>query len=465
MEKISLPIGKGKAKDTLINVTLAKNIPFVLNRTITIPGDAEPTHPRWLRQESGTERYRIDKPDLIGEPQDPPALSIGWVLRKGKTRLHGQAQVEYVYLDKVHGEVIEPFVISPPAVVKFAEGVSLFPGEGTKEVSVVVSGLAEGVKGQVKLNLPKGWKCEPQSRAFSFPEKGAESRFVFSVTPPQGESRIVAKAELTVGGKKTGRSRVEVDYRHIPKQTLFFPAEADWVKTVIRSGKEHIGYVEGAGDAVPENLRQLGYKVTLLGATDLDGDLSRYHAIVAGVRAFNVRKDLVAKRKKIMDYIAEGGRFIVQYNVSMSLLTEEMGPYPFKLSRDRITVEEAPLEILNPKHPFFAGPNPISAADFKDWVQERGLYFAQDWDKAYEPLLRGNDPGEEPSEGMLLFARHGKGAFVYTGLSFFRQLPAAVPGAYRLFANMLSAPLDNPTELPTELPMQGPGKASGKAPQ
>ncbi len=454
LEKVTLPApqsgGKGQARDTLLNVSLEKNKPYELTAPVRIPKNAEPTHPQWLRQEPQSERYRIDKAENIGMPQDPPALSVEWVLRQGNIRIRGQTPVEYVYLDKVHGEVYEPFLISPPAVVNFVEGISLFSGEGAREVAMTVTALSEGVKGRLRLNLPKDWKTAPAYHDFTMTEKGEQKPFVFSVTPPKGETRITAKAELIIGGKTVGRSRVEVAYDHIPKQTLFFPAEADWVKADIKTGGEHIGYLMGAGDAVPENLRQLGYRVTLLASADLDGDLTRFDAIVAGIRAFNVRNDLVARRKRVMDYVAQGGRFIVQYNVSMSLLTEDQGPYPFKLGRGRITVEEAPLEILDPSHPFFTQPNRITPKDFDGWVQERGLYFAETWDKAYQPLLRGNDPGEDPQEGMLLFARHGQGAYVYTGLSFFRQLPAAVPGAYRLFANLLSAQLEPEAKNPTE---------------
>jgi len=209
----------------------------------------------------------------------------------------------------------------------------------------------------------------------------------------------------------------------------------------IRAGKERIGYIMGAGDMLPGHLSEMGYAVTLLDEGSLDGDLQRFDVLIAGVRAYNTRKDLALRRGRIMDFVHAGGRLIVQYTVNTGLVTEDIGPYPFKLTRDRITVEDAPLRILDPGHPFFNTPHKITDADFSGWVQERGLYFAGEADSAYVPLLEGNDPGEKPGRGMLIWARHGKGAFIYTGLSLFRQLPAGVPGGYRLFANLISAPL------------------------
>jgi hypothetical protein len=200
-----------------------------------------------------------------------------------------------------------------------------------------------------------------------------------------------------------------------------------------------VGYIVGAGDEIPAVLRQLGYHVTLLSDEDLEsGDLRRFDAIVAGVRAYNTRERLRKSNSRLLEYAHGGGRYIVQYNTRQLSDQLQFGPFPFKITSDRVSVEDAPVTLTDPKHPLLSKPNAITAADFKGWVQERGLYFAGDWDARYETPFESHDPGEEPRKGGLLYVRYGKGYFVYTGLSFFRQLPSGVAGAYRLFVNLIS---------------------------
>ncbi len=196
----------------------------------------------------------------------------------------------------------------------------------------------------------------------------------------------------------------------------------------------------GAGDAIPEALEQIGYQVDLLEDTDITPEnLKQYDAVIAGVRAYNTIDRMGFHHQAIMEYVKAGGNYIVQYNTNRGLKSEEQGPYPLKISRDRVTVEEAPVTILEPKHPLMQSPNKITAADFDGWVQERGLYFPNEWDEQYTPLLSCKDPQEEKElKGGLLVADYGKGTFIYTGYSWFRELPAGVPGAYRLFVNLIS---------------------------
>jgi len=245
------------------------------------------------------------------------------------------------------------------------------------------------------------------------------------------------------------RGVLRINYPHIPLQTLFPTATARLVRMNLRSngetGAHHIGYVMGAGDEIPKCLRLLGYDVTLLTDEDLEAkDLSGYEAIVIGIRAFNTRARLAQLKDRLLKYVASGGTEVVLYNVAgggflaSGPVTESIGPYPFHISRDRVTDENAAMRFLAPNHPVLTGPNKITAADFEGWVQERGLYFADTWDARYTPIFATQDPGEKPSEGSLLVADYGKGHFIYTGLAFFRQLPDGVPGAYRLFANMLA---------------------------
>jgi hypothetical protein len=260
------------------------------------------------------------------------------------------------------------------------------------------------------------------------------------VTPASGPSAATVRAVVEVGGVSYGQSPVRIDHPHIPIQTLLPPAEARLVRTDIRRTGTRVAYLMGSGDQVPEALGQLGYQVTLLDDDEVENaDLARFDAIVVGVRAYNTRPRLRTLQPRLLDYVSNGGRLVAQYNTSDEALNDRLGPYPFKISRDRVTVEEAPVQFVE-SHPLMSRPNKIGATDFDGWVQERGLYFASTWDSTrYETPLACNDPGEKPLAGGLLYARYGKGVFIYTTYDWFRELPAGVPGAYRLFANLVSA--------------------------
>jgi hypothetical protein len=233
-----------------------------------------------------------------------------------------------------------------------------------------------------------------------------------------------------------------IDYPHIEPQVVFAPAAVEVVRADVRVLAKTVGYVMGAGDQVPEALRQLGCEVTLLSARDLaSGELGRFDAIITGVRAFNVRPDLRASFQRLLEYAQNGGTVVVQYNVLErdTKGLENIGPYPIRVGRERVAVEEAPVTFTSPDSPLLAAPNRIGPEDFEGWIQERGLYFADEWNPQYQTLLASHDPGEKPLAGGTLYARYGKGAYVFTAYSWFRQLPAGVPGAFRVFANLLSA--------------------------
>lgn len=252
-----------------------------------------------------------------------------------------------------------------------------------------------------------------------------------------------------MGGRHYAENVESINYPHIPLQTLFPRAIAPLVRVDVKTLAKRIGYVPGAGDEMVPSLRQLGLDVTILSNDDLSrGDLSRYDAIVTGVRAWNVRTDLRANQQRLLDYMKSGGTLVVQYNVLEGFgpgnpgdpkQFDRIGPYPIQVSRDRVTVEDAPVSLPNPQNPLLHSPNQIQKSDFDGWVQERGLYFATKWDSHYTPLFECHDPGEKPMEGGTLVTKYGKGAYVFTPMSWFRQLPAGVPGAFRIFANLLSA--------------------------
>jgi hypothetical protein len=233
---------------------------------------------------------------------------------------------------------------------------------------------------------------------------------------------------------------VEIAYPHTGNATLFPEARILAVRLPLDVPGGRIGYVMGAGDEIPVFLRGIGYDVVEFDDEMLESaDLSSYAAIVTGVRAYNTRERLPYARSRLMEYVRDGGTLIVQYNVTSGLLTEDIGPFPFTIGRERIADETARISFVDPDHQLLHFPNEISDADFDGWVQERGLYFARHWDESYEPVLSGHDPGESDAAGGLLFTRYGEGVFIYSGYAWFRQLPAGVPGAYRLFVNMISA--------------------------
>jgi hypothetical protein len=309
-----------------------------------------------------------------------------------------------------------------------------------KPLAVRVKANRAGVKGELSPELPAGWTAEPKSAPFALAKKGDEVELAFRVHPPRAETVASLRLTATVDGQRVSRAIGHVEYSHIPIQTVTPEADVKLMRADIRHKRTRIGYIPGAGDEVPAALRQAGYDVTMLTEeTIAHGSLAQYQAIVTGVRAFNVDARLPFLHERLMKYVADGGTMVVQYNTQnfISSVPAELGPAPFKISHERVTDENAEVTMLEPKHAIVNTPNKLGARDFAGWVQERGLYFAGEWDQAYAPIFAMHDAGEPPRKGALLVAKHGKGAFIYTGLAFFRQLPAGVPGAYRLFANLI----------------------------
>jgi LmbE family N-acetylglucosaminyl deacetylase len=418
---------------------LVPNEPLRREVTLTLPEDAVTTQPFWLRERSGKGLFTVTDPSLIGLPENPPALVARFMVRVDGVAIPFETSVVFRRTDPVKGEVYRPFVITPPVMASFDEKVYAFGSAQPKKVRVTLTSGA-AVSGVLRLKTEAGFSASPAEVPFAFQARGEEKPVTFTVTPPPGTADATMTAEAVVGGKVFSRGLVRVDYPHILPQTLFPPAEAKVLRLDVKAPQAPVGYVMGSGDEVPEALRQMGYTVTLLSDDELEnGDLSRYAAIVTGIRAYNTRPRLKQAQARLVDYVEKGGTLVAQYNTTGDLVTEQLGPYPFKLSRDRVTVEEAPVRFVNPASSLLTFPNRLTPADFDGWVQERGLYFPGTWDARYETVIETHDPGEGDKPGGLLFARHGKGAFVYTGYAFFRQLPAGVPGAYRLFVNLVSA--------------------------
>ena len=426
-------------QDTVLNKTLAYNEPVVFATRIKLPSDIQYTHPYWLKQEGSLGMFAVEELPYIGLPENPPAVQVQVLLQVNKVPMTYTVPLVFKRTDPVEGEQYQPFEITPPVFVNLAEDVFMFAEDQPKPLHVVVEAGKDNVQGTLVPEMPQGWRAEPASVPFALKQKGDEARISFRVFPPKDQSDVTFRIGAKVGEKMYTQGINTIRYSHIPNQTLFPEAEVRAVKLDLQKEGERIGYIMGAGDEVPQSLEQIGYNVEILRDEQIQpAYLKQFDAIVLGVRAYNTVDRLRIHQPKLMEYVQEGGTVIVQYNVSGGLVTNNLGPYPLKISRDRVTVEEAPVRFLQPNHPVLNTPNKITEQDFTNWVQERGLYFPGEWSPEYQALLSSNDPGETPKDGGLLVTKYGKGHYVYTGYSWFRQLPAGVPGAYRLFTNLIS---------------------------
>jgi LmbE family N-acetylglucosaminyl deacetylase len=345
-------------------------------------------------------------------------------------------------VDPVEGERTRPVAIVPPVAVDMPPAALLFPDPAARRIAVRVRSNAPTQRGALSLRAAPDWRIEPAMHEFVLASPGDQRQFWFTVTPPASPASVTLRAAAAVDGREMSQRMHTVAYPHIPPQIVLGPAERKLVRADVRVLAKKVGYIEGAGDEIPEALAQIGCEVTLLSGDDLaTRPLSDLDAIVTGVRAYSVRPELAAAQPRLLEYVRGGGALIVQYESEPPV---PLGPFPFRVAppgrgTGRVSVEEAPVTILNPKHPLVTTPNLITPADFTGWVQERGLYFAETWDPRYQTVLASHDPGDPPLAGGLLFARYGKGVYIYTAYAWFRQLPEGVPGAFRLYANLLSA--------------------------
>jgi hypothetical protein len=423
-------------------VQLGYNQTNALTSTRRIP-PAEPySQPYWLEQPPTGSAYTVPDQRLIGLADTPPILRVSLRLSVDGAPFEVTRPVEYRYADRVEGARIRPIAVVPPVALEVPNAVAMFPAAAERKVAVTIKGNTGDAKGEVRLDVPAGWKVIPKSMPFHVGALGELEQVFFDVTPPAADSAAPVRAVATTDGREITSGMQVISYSHIPTQILLPPSTGRFVRADIKVTAHKIGYIMGAGDDMPDALRELGLEVTLLSSTDLEqGDLSRFDAIVAGVRAYNVRADVRASQRRLLDYVSNGGTYIVQYNTGDNSLN--VGPYPITEppgNRYRVTVEDAPVTLPHPDSRLLQYPNHINPKDFEGWVQERGVYFASKWDPKYETVMASKDPDEEePLAGGQLWTHYGKGVYIFTAYSWFRQLPAGVPGAYRMFANLLSA--------------------------
>ena len=417
--------------------SLSKNKAWQEIKSILLP--KVQTTPYWLIEKGDIGNYKVSNPDLKGLAETPNPIQAIFELNIDGNLILINVPLTFRSTDRVKGEVVENFQLVPKITTQINERVILFKENTPKKVSLIVTSHTENLKGIVTLSTSKHWKISPTSQDFDIPMAEVSQEFIFEVTPPEGNTTGLFTSLVTQGDQNYNMQLNEISYPHISKQYLLTPNETKVVKIDLKTNVNHIAYLKGAGDKIAENLRNIGIEVTEFNINNLRLErLINFPTLVVGIRAFNVHKDLKFKNQILWDYVKQGGTVVVQYNTSRGFNSDLAGPYPISFNRDRVTNENSKVTLLNSLHPLLNKPNKITNNDFDGWVQERGLYFSDEWDAKYEPLLSMNDKGETPKKGSLLVADHGKGKFIFTGLSFFRQLPAGVPGAYRLFANIIS---------------------------
>ncbi|MAT52968.1 MAG: LmbE family protein [Saprospirales bacterium] len=427
--------------DTTFTLSLENNVDHRWSHTLRLPKEMPYTAPYWLDKPWQLGMYEVDDPALIGLPETPRKFKVMFSLNVAGFPMVIEKEVVHKYDDDVKGEVYRPFEITPPVFANFESKVFLFTSEEPQEVSVRLRAGKDAVAGEVQICLPDTWRVEPETIAFEMEKKGEEKRVSFLLYPPASHSEGKISPILKIGDESYTKALVNIEYDHIPPQMVVEPSEAKVARMELKKTGGRIAYIMGAGDLVPDFLRQIGYQVDVIPEEAITAEnLKTYDAVVVGIRAYNVLQRIQFLQPVLLDYVKNGGTMVVQYNTSrgLNIPDEELAPYPLKLSRDRVTVEEAPVSFLAPNHPVLNFPNKITEKDFEGWVQERGLYFPNEWSDEFTPILEMNDPGEDPKQGSLLVAKYGEGYYIYTGLSFFRELPAGVTGAYRLFANLLS---------------------------
>jgi LmbE family N-acetylglucosaminyl deacetylase len=431
-----------KQSDTVTALTMKTNELYSFIHKEKLSATVSSSNPYWLNEMHDAGRYSVKDPLLVGKPENEAPAKVVFDLTIYDLNLKIERGIVYKYTDPVKGEVYRPLEILPPATVNISDNVFVFGDAAPKNIQFTVKANASNVNGTLQIQLSDGWKIEIKNSEFKLVNKGDEILIEATLTAGSSE-RGILNASLLINNIAYTKSIKRIEYDHIPYQFILSDAEAELVKVNLKKTGTNIGYIPGPGDEVPACLKQVGYTITVL-TDDLltKENLSKYDAIVSGVRAYNTNNRLQVNYAKLMDYVQKGGNLIVQYNTNNRIgpLTAKIGPYPFTISRDRVTNEKAEVRFIKPEHTVLNYPNVIMNKDFESWVQERGIYFATELDKNYETIFSMNDPNEKISEGSLIITKYGKGNFVYTGLAFFRELPAGVPGAYRLFVNLISLP-------------------------
>ncbi len=426
--------------DSTISAPLSENVSLKFKTTHNITS-TDYSDPYWLKQPHDIGKFIVTDQSMIGKGESDPAINLAFLFDIMGERVTLIRPLIFRWVDDVKGELTRPFAIVPPVFVNLSDKVIVFHDAQPHPINIQIkSSSTKAFHGSVKLQVPDGWRVEPASIEFDIKNINQEELKQFVVYPTSKESTVVLRAEATVDEKKYDKSLRVIAYDHIPTQILLPPATAKMVRIDLKKEGSLIGYVKGAGDEVPVALRSMGYEVWEMKNEEVTAaNLKRLDAVVLGVRAMNVNSRFPYMVDDLLNYVKEGGTMVVQYNTRGDFEKGKFSPYPFTVSRSRVTDENSEVRILKPDHYLLNKPNKITKADFEGWVQERGLYYPDKWDPAFNAILSMNDQNDKPQDGSLLEASYGQGHYIYTGLSFFRQLPEGVPGAYKLFANLVSS--------------------------
>lgn len=421
------------------NKVLGNNENWKEKLTYRIPKDAKYTSPYWLNKTPHLGTYVVEDQKMVGLPETPRLTKAIFNLKFYDEIISFEKEVVYKSTDPVKGEVYQPFEIVPPVAASFNDKVLIYTNGEAKKIQLTITANQADAKGKVSLKAPESWKIEPKVASFDIKNNGGTSTLIFTVSPPKEQSEANLIPEISFEDAVYSNEVIKLNYEHIPLQTLVLPAKTKLVKLDIKKKGESVGYIDGAGDVIPESLEQIGYKVTRIDPNEMNAaSLAKFDAIVLGIRAYNTIDILKYKQPELLKYVENGGTLISQYNTNRGLVLDNLAPFKLQVSRDRVTEEDAEVEFVDPQNPVLNIPNKITQNDFENWVQERGLYFPNEWAPEFTPIFAMHDKNEASSKGSLLIAKYGKGHYIYTGLSFFRQFPEAVPGAFRLFANLIS---------------------------
>ncbi|MFI0426401.1 MAG: PIG-L family deacetylase [Flavobacterium sp.] len=393
----------------------------------------------WLKEQKTEGMYQVSDKSIRILPEVVVNFPVVFTIEmEGKT-IEFVKNICYKFNNPDDGETYAPFTVLPAVTTKIEPEVIIFNGTQSKEITVTIKAHKPNAKGTLSIIIPTDWKVSPKEIPFEITTKNEEKKYTFTLYPTKPEIATTLKANVQIENTILDQELVNIQYPHIPKQTILVPSESKLVKLDIETKGKNIGYIMGAGDEVHKNLENLGFKVSTIHPSEItETNIKQFDAVILGIRAFNVVDELKYKNKILFDYVNNGGNLIVQYNTANNLTTKEIAPFELKLSNERVTDENAKVTFLAPNHKVLNQPNKITEKDFLGWVQEQGLYYPNKWSAEFIPIIASNDEGETPKHGGLLIAKYGKGNYIYTGLSFFRELPEGVCGAYRLLANMIA---------------------------
>ena len=422
-----------EAKELSFNKNISQNIEFQL------PENLEYTAPYWLKENGTVGMYRVDDQKNIGVPDVIRQVKVNFNIDIQGITIPFTRNIVYKMNDDVKGEVYQPLDIVPDVTSSFLEKVYIFNSNKSKTIAVKIKSGKESIQGKIKLEIPKDWQVVPSESQFKMDKKGEEQIVIFTVTPSKEIDENLIKSIVTIDGKTFDKTQIDINYSHIYKQMVLKPAEAKVLKIDLKIKNEKIAYIMGAGDEVPKSLSAMGYDVTILKPNEITTEnLLKFDVAITGIRAYNVVNELKYKQDILLDFVSKGKTMIVQYNTLDDLVTDKIAPFPLKISRDRVTEENAEVRFLDKENSILNSPNSLTSKDFERWKQEQGLYYPKEFDKNFKAIISSNDKGETPKDGAILHCKYGKGNYIYTGISFFRELPEGVSGAFRLMANMIS---------------------------